>query len=352
MYCIRCGKENLDSAKFCNECGFDFREVKEAVCDEPKVKETPVAAAAPVQKEEPVEEKKKPGIIRRFLRILVICMVVYFVTNGGVQELLNSFDSVKKPDSTPAPTPLVLTDPDSRYPASIEGMADDEFIACIDLLDADRQNMKGPVFVRYESKALEMFAGAEFENKDLGRLAEAYVNLAKTQQGLYRFNDTSVDIKDEAINDQAQNEKYKMMLFFIDYFGALQNAPESRAHYEKMIVAYEQAQKVYEDIKPQLIGVDFLENSDGVLYLPFTNHTDHTYTINIDGRYEYPNAYESGAGYAYESWLINSIHPGDTNTIEFSTLKQDEECNVSLEWKLLRLTVDGEEVFEYYQEHK
>ena len=347
MYCIRCGKENPDSAKFCNECGYDFRTLKKTVQTEPEAALRPTESVQPkAAVQEPEEPKKKKGWFGRFLVMLVIATAAYLITSGGAGELM---DEIRP---TPAPTMIVVPEPDSRYPTVIDGTADDEFLTCMELLEQERGTMETPVFIKFEWKALKMFKNAGFENADFGKLVGAYLQLVEAQQGLYQL-DYHARITDVALHEQAQNQKYKIILFWIDYFGLLQQDPSAKVHYEKMIQAYEQSVLVNEDLTAQLIGVDFRWDEEAQNhYLTYFNHTDHTIGVDIHATYEYPDAYNGNGGYMFEDWTFNTIRPGEEVKFGFTKLDNQRDANVTLKWDLTQIVVDGEEVYGYYLQHK
>lgn len=363
MYCIRCGKENLDSAKFCNECGYDFRTLKKNIQPEWEEKVQPeqvqqrktVKAEAPMREEPvaPVEEaaepqKKKGGFLRKFVISSVVALAVFFVSSGGLTELINEL----KPDDEPEATMIVVPEPDSRYDIVIEGTADDEFRTVMEMLIDERDTMETPVFVRYEWKALKQFKGATFDHNDLGRLAAAYLQVTEAQQNLYNIG-YSIRITDEDLHYQAQNNKDKLLIFMMLYCDLMPDRPDVCEHYKMMDHAYTNEQIAYEDLKAQLLGVDFLTDTQrNVEYITYTNHTDMPFAMNVSATYEYPDAYDGNGGYQFEEWSFDTIQPGETVTVDFTKLDTTKNVNVSLRWDLETLYVDGEEVYAYYLQHR
>lgn len=363
MYCIRCGKENLDSAKFCNECGYDFRTLKknaqperEEYVQSERVREKKTGKAESFVREEPVmqkneaevPEKKKGGFLRKVVISSVVALAVFFVSSGGLTELMNEL----YPEEKNEPTMIVVPDPDSRYDITIVGTADDEFRTVMEMLIDERDTMETPVFVRYEWKALQKFKGASFEHYDLGRLAGAYLQVVESQQNLYNISYT-IRINDETLHDQAQNNKTKLLIYMMLYCDLMPDRPDVRIHYEKMDHAYLNEQLVHEDLKAQLLGVDFLTDTErNIEYLTYTNNTDMTFALKVDGTYEYPESYDGNGGYMFEEWQFDTIRPGETVSIDFTKLDTTRKVNVKLKWNLENLYVDGEEVYSYYLQHK
>lgn len=360
MYCIKCGKENVDSAKFCNECGFDFRtlnvNVQTGIQDTVQQKkavnqESAVSEKASARKEEPeAPEKKKGGFLRRVVISSVVALAVFFVSSGGLTELMNELQS--EPEYNWEEHIIEVPEPDSRYAITIEGTADDEFRTVMEMLIDERDTMETPVFVRYEWKALQKFKGASFEHYDLGRLAAAYLQVVESQQNLYNIS-TTIRIADEELHYQAQNNKTKLLIYMMLYGGLMPDRPEVCEHYKKMDHAYTNEQIVHEDLKAQLLNVEFLTDTQrDTEYLTYTNNTDMTFALKVNGTYEYPDAYDGNGGYQFEEWSFDTIQPGETVRIDFTKLDTTHKVNVTLKWNLENLYVDGEEVYAYYLQYK
>ena len=353
MYCIRCGKENLDSAKFCNECGYDFRTLKQNVQPEQEEYTQPnhvQEKTAEVQQEEKAPEKKKGGFLRKVFISSLVALAVFFVSSGGLAELMNEFSSESEYDWEEHI--IQIPEPDSRYDIPIEGTADDEFRTVMELLIDERGTMETPVFVRYEWKALQKFKGASFEHYDLGRLAAAYLQVVESQQNLYSIT-TTIHIKDEELHDQAQNNKDKLLIYMMMYGGLMPDRPEVCEHYKKMDHAYLNEQILYEDLNTQLFETEYQKDSaENINYLTYTNNTDMTFTLKVDATYEDPAAYDGSGGYSFEEWHFDDVQPGETIRIDFTKMDMTKEINVKLRLNLEELYVDGEEVYTYYLQNR
>ncbi|MDO4458908.1 MAG: zinc-ribbon domain-containing protein [Clostridia bacterium] len=122
MFCIKCGKQIPDEAKFCPECGFNFGTLTEEKKEEPKV-EIPKTVAPPqpivlpryVERPKP---KKRRGCLKFFLTIILIAVIgfagfTYFVVKEGTKPskiteshktTVSDIVEEKKKASTPKPT--------------------------------------------------------------------------------------------------------------------------------------------------------------------------------------------------------------------------------------------------------
>ena len=353
MYCIKCGKENLDSAKFCNECGFDFRTLnREAEQQHQYVKvETPKAEskaapkAAPVVEEPEEPKKKKGGLFKSFLLTLLLALAIFFVKGGGLDALMSEFD-----DTPPEPSFIVVPEPDSRYNITIEGAADDEFRTVMELLISERDTMETPVFVRYEWKALKQFKGATFEHEYISQLAPAYLQVVEAQQNLYNIG-TVCRITDEDLHYAAQENKSKLIVYMMLYGDLMPGRDDVVQHYMDMVDGYYYEQQVVTDMKAQLVEVTYQTDANGH-YLTYTNNSEMVVDVKFDCTYEYPDSYNGSGGYMFEDWTFQDIVPGETVRIDLTKLDATKRVNVKMEWTLNGLYLDGEDVYSYYAQYR
>ena len=350
MYCIRCGKENLDSAKFCNECGFDFRTLngkaqpEQEEIPQPKValkKEPPVVEQVTEQKEEP--KKKKGRFLKRVIFTSLLALAIFFVQSGGMTELMSEIN----PTPTPEPTPIVVPTPDSRYHLTITGAADDEFCTVMEMLIEERDTMETPVFVCYEWKALKQFKGATFEQEYMKQLAPAYLQVLESQQRLYSFG-TKCHIADEDLHDQAQDNKNKLIVFMMLYGELMPGRDDVRAHYETMANAYLNEQLIFEDFRAQLVDVPYQTDTVGnVHYLTYTNNIDMPVDVKFSCTYKYPDSYEGKGGYQFEEWDTVSVEPGETIRLDLTKIDTTKRVEIQMKWDLEGVYLDGEEIYKY-----
>ena len=147
MYCLKCGKQISDDAKFCLFCGAkvvktnaaQFREIKE-VPEKPSRKEIKKQKKELKKAEKAQKKKKKSGFGRFFRRLVLIsiagCLVAAFVYPGYFRDVFDPVGKIR----------TILDD--KLEPASFEAPVDaldndDPALISIRYTDAEVQSAKG-----------------------------------------------------------------------------------------------------------------------------------------------------------------------------------------------------------------
>lgn len=94
-FCVSCGKENKNSAKFCIGCGKALQNPENLT---PLVK---------VSDTKPESGNKKPGLSKNIIvgiaALLLIVLTMYLVLNGKSEDKIPAANTVTVPDNTPQP---------------------------------------------------------------------------------------------------------------------------------------------------------------------------------------------------------------------------------------------------------
>ncbi len=103
MVCINCGKENVEGAKFCVECGAEIKAIEKAIPTTNIQPTTETAAKQPIQEASPATEKKMSGkAIAGFVLSLVgavfagvVCGILGTIFSAGALKEINKNENLK-----------------------------------------------------------------------------------------------------------------------------------------------------------------------------------------------------------------------------------------------------------------
>ena len=89
-FCPKCGRENLDEASFCANCGYDFKELNDILKEKPKTEKK-----IGISKENDlIASFKWKNILIVFLIILIIALIAFSFSGNGNGDIASDYNQI------------------------------------------------------------------------------------------------------------------------------------------------------------------------------------------------------------------------------------------------------------------